>query len=66
MKNGDYKKRIEELRRLLRYHSKLYYEKDEPEISDYEYDMMFRERRRPLREGASSRKNGFAYGRVLL
>ena len=43
MKNGDYKKRIEELRRLLRYHSKLYYEKDEPEISDYEYDMMFRE-----------------------
>ena len=43
MKNGDYKKRIEELRRLLRYHSNLYYEKDEPEISDYEYDMMFRE-----------------------
>ena len=43
MENGDYKKRIEELRRLLRYHSKLYYEKDEPEISDYEYDMMFRE-----------------------
>ena len=43
MKNGDSKKRIEELRRLLRYHSKLYYEKDEPEISDYEYDMMFRE-----------------------
>ena len=43
MKNGDYKKRIEELRRLLRYHSKLYYEKDEPEISDYEYHMMFRE-----------------------
>ena len=24
------KKRIEELRRLLAYHSKLYYEKDEP------------------------------------
>lgn len=37
------KKRIEELRRLLAYHSKLYYEKDEPEISDYEYDMMFKE-----------------------
>ena len=37
------KKRIEELRRLLAYHSRLYYEKDEPEISDYEYDMMFKE-----------------------
>lgn len=37
------KKRIEELRELLSYHSKLYYEKDEPEISDYEYDMLFEE-----------------------
>lgn len=37
------KNRIDELRRLIRYHSRLYYEKDEPEISDYEYDMMFEE-----------------------
>lgn len=36
-------KRIEELRKSLAYHSRLYYDKDEPEISDYEYDMMFRE-----------------------
>ncbi len=35
--------RIEELRRILDYNAKLYYEKDAPEISDYEYDMMFRE-----------------------
>ena len=37
------KERIEELRRILDYNAKLYYEKDAPEISDYEYDMMFRE-----------------------
>lgn len=33
---------IEELREKLKYHSKLYYENDAPEISDYEYDMMYR------------------------
>ena len=36
-------KRAEELRKKLAYHSKKYYEDDAPEISDYEYDMMFRE-----------------------
>ncbi len=36
-------KRIEQLRRELEYHSRLYYENDAPEISDYEYDAMFRE-----------------------
>ena len=36
------KKEIEELRETIRYHSKLYYEKDTPEISDYEYDMLYR------------------------
>lgn len=35
-------KEIEKLRKELEYHSKLYYENDAPEISDYEYDMMFR------------------------
>ncbi len=35
--------RIEYLRKTLEYNSKLYYEKDAPEISDYEYDSMFRE-----------------------
>lgn len=33
---------IEALRESLRYHSRLYYENDAPEISDYDYDMMFR------------------------
>jgi len=37
------KKRIKELNKLLEYHSKLYYVHDAPEISDYEYDMLFHE-----------------------
>ena len=36
-------KRIEYLREKIEYNSKLYYENDAPEISDYEYDAMFRE-----------------------
>lgn len=36
-------KRIKYLREVIEYNSKLYYEKDAPEISDYEYDAMFRE-----------------------
>lgn len=35
--------RAEELTRQLRYHNKRYYDQDEPEISDYEYDMLLRE-----------------------
>lgn len=36
-------KKIEELRKTLRYHSDRYYNDDAPEIEDYEYDMMMRE-----------------------
>ncbi len=39
----DAKKRAELLREKINYNSRLYYENDAPEISDYEYDMMFRE-----------------------
>ena len=39
----DAKVRAEYLRETLIYNSKLYYENDAPEISDYEYDMLFRE-----------------------
>ena len=35
--------RIKYLREQIIYNSKLYYENDAPEISDYEYDAMFRE-----------------------
>ncbi len=37
------KLRIEELTKLLTYHSHQYYVLDNPEISDYEYDMLLRE-----------------------
>lgn len=37
------KQRIEELRRKLSYHAKLYYVYDAPEISDFEYDYMYSE-----------------------
>ena len=39
----DPAKRVEELRRQLRYHSEKYYNEDSPEISDFEYDMLFEE-----------------------
>ena len=35
--------RIERLRREIRRHDELYYVKDRPEISDTEYDRLFRE-----------------------
>ena len=37
------KSRIEELSKELEYHNNLYYNQDEPEISDFEYDKMMRE-----------------------
>ena len=43
MEEKRLRERAEELRRLLEYHSKRYYEEDSPEITDYEYDMLFRE-----------------------
>ena len=33
--------RVKALRESLTYHSQRYYVYDSPEISDYEYDMMF-------------------------
>lgn len=36
-------RRINELTKQLEYHNNLYYNKDEPEISDFEYDKMLRE-----------------------
>ena len=34
------KARIEELRGIIEYHNKRYYDDDNPEISDFEYDML--------------------------
>lgn len=36
-------KRIQELRDLVRYNSRLYYELDSPELDDYEYDLLYHE-----------------------
>lgn len=43
MNTLEAKEKIESLRKELEYHSQLYYRDDSPEISDYEYDAMFRE-----------------------
>lgn len=37
------KKRVDELRRLIEYHNRKYYIEDDPQISDFDYDMMLRE-----------------------
>ena len=34
------KQRIEELQKIIAYHNKKYYDDDDPEISDFEYDML--------------------------
>ncbi len=39
----DIKKRIEELRTQIEYHNNRYYNEDNPEITDYEYDMLMQE-----------------------
>ncbi|NSW91989.1 MAG: NAD-dependent DNA ligase LigA [Firmicutes bacterium] len=42
--NSEYvEKRIKELRDIINYHNYKYYVEDNPEISDYEYDAMYRE-----------------------
>ena len=37
------KNRIDELVKILNYHSKRYHEQDSPLITDYEYDMLLKE-----------------------
>ncbi len=36
-------KRISELRKIIEYHNRRYYQQDAPEISDAEYDRLMRE-----------------------
>ncbi len=41
--NRNIEERIEKLRRQVLYHAKRYYVDDDPEISDYDYDMLYAE-----------------------
>ncbi|MBQ3415071.1 MAG: NAD-dependent DNA ligase LigA [Clostridia bacterium] len=45
MNKKQAKERIEYLRKTVEYHAKKYYDDDEPEISDFEYDMLMLELR---------------------
>ena len=45
MTKKEAKKRIEELRKKTEYYAKKYYDEDNPEITDYEYDMLMVELR---------------------
>ena len=45
MSKEEAKKRIEELRKLIRHHNYLYYVLNKPEISDAEYDALMNELR---------------------
>ena len=51
--SAEIKNRVEKLRRELNYHSQRYYVYDAPEISDYEYDMMYAELKRLEEENPS-------------
>lgn len=44
------KQKIENLRQKILYHNDLYYNQDNPEISDYDYDMMMQELKRLEKE----------------
>ena len=45
MNKNQAKERIEELRKKVEYYAKKYYDDDNPEISDFEYDMLMVELR---------------------
>ena len=50
MDKNQVKQRIDELNRLTAYYAKKYYDDDEPEISDFEYDMLMNELKNLERE----------------
>ena len=52
--------RIEELRKIIAYHSDRYYNMDDPEITDYEYDQLMQELKEleKEQEKAADKKDG--------
>ena len=57
MNKKQAKERIEELRSLVEYHAKKYYDEDAPEISDFEYDMLMVELRNLEKEYPEFKSN---------
>ena len=45
MNKKEASERVKALRAEIEYHNNLYYNQDQPEISDYEYDLLTRELR---------------------
>ena len=43
MEKQEAQRRLAELREQVRYHSRKYYTEDDPEISDFEYDQLYRQ-----------------------
>ena len=43
MNKKEAEEKISHLRKEIRHHEYLYYVKDSPEISDYEYDLLYRD-----------------------
>lgn len=43
MATEEIRKKVQELRKEIRHHSYLYYVKDAPEITDYEFDHLYRQ-----------------------
>ena len=43
MEKQEAQRRLEELREQVRYHSRKYYTEDDPEISDFAYDQLYRQ-----------------------
>ena len=60
MEQENYKVRAEELRKQIEYHSNRYYNMDDPEITDYEYDMMMQELKKLEKEHTGACDTGFS------
>ena len=66
MTTEEAKNKIQELTEQLNYHNDRYYNQDNPEISDYEYDMMLNQLERLEQEYPQLRKEDSPTNRVKI